>query len=427
MDIDVSPRAIGASDLFRYARLEDVGYDAAVEDVAAERAERLAGAVPATSPQRVRAQQVGSSGLDLNALRELLGPAPAARVPAIPERPTYDAPLSPAQWARMFAPELMGKGVWPAGTNARLESGYQGYVRQQTAQQQMRGQGYRDELAGGNLAMRGAELDFARQRAREQRAWNILKLQRELARPENQVKWRSLEEFAANEIARGNFDHRGVQAFLQIKGVAGPAVPTAKERLNRMQADAAAAAVEEVKQGRPGRATEAYLMLKDPAGFAGRGDGAKETLLPPALAEIRRGKPGAAVDAYLIAAAPAAYMRGQEAPGSLMPPTRLQEDIFGILGLGGGLASKRARDPVRGWLEAYNALQQRVPFLDARQEAAVNQWLSQNAPTPEQIVEQGPRFRGADGKKHGGGPLSEEDVHRALNGLQELRQRARRP
>ena len=89
--------------------------------------------------------------------------------------------LSPAAWARMFAPEVVRSRIVPAGTNASLEAGYQAYVRNHAAQQQMRSQAHRDQIAAGNLAMRGAELDFARQRAREEQALS-----------------RSLEEFAAN-------------------------------------------------------------------------------------------------------------------------------------------------------------------------------------------------------------------------------------
>jgi len=342
----------------------------------------------------------------------------AADTAGIPEVPP-ETPVTPQgprimslqAFAEAMFPEIVDKRVVPKGTNARVRQAYGQYLQHLQAQRGARQEGR--EAAGADQQMKLGRFYAQLAAMKAGRQINQDKLEQQVKKVAP-ATFKTFEAFAVDRM-RGLPPDRWqsdpvINLWKQMKGVADGQKAAMPKTLEE-------AAVAEMKktprdQWDANPIIRLYREIKTP--------GAKGDAGVPSVADQRANllldatKGMEPKDAYTFATSPARSMEGERA-GSLSS-SDLHEELFGQLGYG-GLVQKLEGGGPRGYLEAYRAVANIGLFADQRQQAALAGLLERYKPTVQEVIEAGPRFRGADGTRHGTGELTEAEVEELLQAI----------
>lgn len=326
-------------------------------------------------------------------------PGPAfGQEPFVPQRMDIPQAMSLSEFVRRHYPGITRGQRQPRGTNASVLRSYKAHLAESA-------KGRKTAMMHNNRMGLGREaLDLKRAEFNAKQAAGRV----------NKDKFATFESMVMDRIhskpVNEWMDDPAFAMWARMKGAAGDSLPSLKEQIAKQTVLAAAEARE--LGGQPGPEAQVLVLMTNPLEALKLMEGAKK---PKTLKALEAEALGEAIKGKTSEEALEIIRSGGKkgAERSILTPTKFGNEVFGELG-GFGSMVKDLDKGVDGFMSVLDRFQSMAPTMDDRQREALTEIIRNKAPTPEEIINAGPAFTGRDGKKRGGGSLTEEQVEMAL-------------
>ena len=360
---------------------------------------------PTPPPAAAESYQAGGIALTLAAVDlrsesqardRLLAPeAPALQPRFIPRKMDVPQAMGLSEFVRRHYPGLKRGQEQPYGTNASVMRSYEAHFKavakgRHSAIQHNNRMG----IAREGLDLRRAEFNAKQAASRigkdKFHTFEALVMDRIHAMP--QEKWQDDPAFIM---------------WSRMKGAVGKQLPSLKEQI----AEQTVRAANEFRElGTNGVEAELLVLMTDPLDAlklmtAAKNPKTLKRLEEEALSKVIAGQPPKEQLETIRS--------GGKRRGDLLTGTKFGTEVFGELG-GFGSIVKQLDKGMDGFIQVLDRFNSMVPTMNDDQREALTQIIRNKAPSLAELVNAGPKFTGRDGKTHGDGTLTEQQLNEAI-------------